>query len=227
MRSLRIVQIVLLACLVAGMLAAGAADIFGVNGRYVFPTQPVVLSALILGLLFVAVRALSQPRASFVASLLATLSWAAAVGVVLTRLTLAAATPSQMRTIDTWHLWPLFTLLWLLVASGPLLTAAVLIAWFTRRRQAADHNATASKTSLATYLIVALVLSGALAVALGPRVQEWIAVDACLDAGGRFDYAVKVCRSLHGAPGVAGARQHTGVGEADADGELDYHTGAR
>jgi hypothetical protein len=40
-----------------------------------------------------------------------------------------------------------------------------------------------------------IALVAALVATVLPSVREWLAVDTCLDAGGVYDYATRVCRT--------------------------------
>jgi hypothetical protein len=41
--------------------------------------------------------------------------------------------------------------------------------------------------------IVGLVVIGLLVGLLAPLIVQWLAVDRCLDAGGRYNYETRVC----------------------------------
>lgn len=49
-------------------------------------------------------------------------------------------------------------------------------------------------------LFVAVVLLGILAAMFGPQVAQYIAVDRCLDSGGRSNYASNTCEASDASP---------------------------
>jgi hypothetical protein len=61
-----------------------------------------------------------------------------------------------------------------------------------------DHFSTEAKLMLAVLLVP---LAVGLAVALvWPNIDTWLAVDRCLDAGGKYDYAANACVLADRAP---------------------------
>ena len=180
----------LLASLALGAVAAGATGLFSVAGYNLLSGSPVRVLSVVLILLFVTARMMSSATATRGAAVLATLSWAAAVAVVLVRLAAAAVIPPDERDVDTWHLWPLFTMMGIGVVSGPLLVAALLVRISPRVWR---RGIRILPSRLPAKLLFALTIAAAAAVALGPRVHQWVSVDACLDAGGAYDAVYDKC----------------------------------
>lgn len=48
--------------------------------------------------------------------------------------------------------------------------------------------------------VLAAIVLGFAVVTVWPRVAAWLAVDRCLDAGGRYDYAGNACSFAEPAP---------------------------
>lgn len=189
-RHLLVVQVALLACLLVGALAAGAAGAFSIGAYSLLYTPPLINLSLTLILLFAGVRAIGGGTASRGVAVLATLAWASAVAVVLVRLAAAAVIPLDERNIQTWHLWPLFTLMGVLALSAPLLLAALVVR-IRKRLLVSDRRAWPS--SFAARLVFLAAIAALTAVAFGPRVHQFVAVDACLDAGGTYGAAAEEC----------------------------------
>lgn len=189
-RRFRLIQLALLACLAVGGLAAGFAGVFSAGGYNLLDSTPVIALGVVLALLFAGVRLLSSGSTVRGVTVLATLSWVAAVAVVLVRLAAAGVVPLDERDIQTWHLWPLFTLMGVVGVSTPLLMAALLL----RLSSLLRHQKIGTRRwSFPAKLLLVATIAIAAAVALGPRVHQFIAVDACLDAGGAYDAIAGKC----------------------------------
>ena len=61
------------------------------------------------------------------------------------------------------------------------------------------HKARANAKVLLVVVLTVTVLGSAVAV-VWPQVATWLAVDRCLDAGGRYDYASNACSFTEPAP---------------------------
>jgi hypothetical protein len=134
LRYLRIGLVV--AAMVLVVVACAASPLTPEDGRQELLWAPLWLG---LPLLLVAWSADHMARSSESSgtSVVATVGLGLVIGIAMFRLAEAFFTPAAARDPDIWHLWPLFTLIWVAVGSAVTLGATLFASAVARWREKA------------------------------------------------------------------------------------------